>query len=181
MIRDTTLDFIPLATPLSLVAGAGISIPSPNIIDILGTGVGTPPQNIIGNRAIFGQDSGIGGKRPMIDVAIGTAPTTSTSATLNAAFQAAPDTGVSGGYLPGTWQTLEETGALTVAQLLANTVFMRFDWAAAFPASLVPRFYRLLFQIPSGADFTAGTIAYAITTMVRDDWSIKYATKNYNV
>jgi hypothetical protein len=181
MIRDIQLDFIPIGSPLSLVTATGAAVPSTNTIDILGTGVGTAPQNIIGNRTIFGEDAGIGGVRSMIDVVVGTAFATSDSATLNISFQSAPDTGSGGGYLPGTWQTLEETGPLTAAQLTANEIVMRFDWAAAFPPSQAPRFYRLLFTVLTATQFTAGTIAFAITTMVRDDWAIKYAAKNYTV
>lgn len=137
-------------------------------------------MNIIGTPTLFGEDSGIGGNKPMISINIGTALASGNSATLNVAFQGAPDTGVGGGYQPGTWQTFNETGAVTVAQGTAGTV-LRLEWPPAFPANLSPRFLRLLFQVPAATAFTAGTISSAIVTMVRDDQSNRYAARNYSV
>lgn len=186
MILDSQLSFVPVGAPLSLVGAAGASIPSTNVIDLLGQGVGTAPANIIGNAALFGTDVGVGGRvRPELNVVIGTAAVTANSATLDLALQAAPDTGAAGGYLPGTWQTLEESGPLTAAQLTAGQVIMRLPFPPAFPSSffggLRPRFLRLLAQVPSGTNFTAGTIASATVTMVRDDQTNKIATKNFIV
>lgn len=180
MIHDNLLDFVPIGTNLSLVAAAGVSVPSSNVIDILGSGVGTAPMNIIGNVTVFGEDSGIGGNVPNINIVIGTAVTTGDACTLNVAFQGAPDLGAGGGYQPGTWQTFNETGPMTAAQLTAGTV-IRLDWFPAFPPNEAPRYLRLLFQGPATLDFTAGTIASAIVTMVRDDWAAKYAAKNFSV
>lgn len=181
MILDSQLAFVPVGGNLSMVAGAGVSIPSTNVIDLLGQGVGTAPANIIGNATVFGSDVGIGGLRPQVEVLIGTALTTGSSATLNVAFQAAVDTGSGGGYQPGTWETLVETGPIAAANLTAGQVLARFDFPPAFPAGLNPRYLRLLFQIPSGEDFTAGTVSSAIVTMVRDDQANKYAARNYAV
>lgn len=180
MRSDAQLAFVPIGGNFSLVGGAGISIPLPGIIDLLGQGAGTPPANIIGNVTLFGTDVGIGGKRPELNVVIGTAFTTGTSATLNLALQGAPDLGTPT-FQPGTWQTLEETGALTAAQLTANQVIMRLPFPPAFPANLRPRYLRLYAQIPAAADFTAGTIASALVTLVRDDQGNKYAANNYVV
>ena len=181
MRSDALLAFVPIGGNLSLVAGAGIAIPSTNVIDLLGAGVGVAPPNIIGNVATFGTDMGIGGFRPEINAVVGTGLVTANAATLNAALQAAPDTGAGGGYLPGAWQTLAETGALTAAQLAANTVFMRFPWLPAFPANLQPRFLRLLFSPLAATNFTAGTVAAALVTFVRDDQANKFAAKNFTV
>lgn len=175
MITDALVNFVPIG---SAVAILGVAVPS-NVYDVLGSGVGTAPANIIGNRTLFGSDVGIGGVRPQLQVATGLAFVTAAGATLNCAMQGAPDTGAAGNYQPGAWQTLEETGALTAAQLAAATLFARFDWPPAFPANLNPRFYRLLFT-PSAA-FTAGTIANAIVTMVRDDQANKFAPRAYTV
>lgn len=180
MIRDSLLDFVPIGGNLSLVAAAGVNIQSQNTIDILGSGVGTAPMNIIGTTTVFGEDSGVGGIVPNINIVIGTAVTTADGCTLNVAFQGAPDLGVGGGYQPGTWQTFNETGPMTAAQLTAGTV-IRLDWFPAFPPNEQPRYLRLLFQVPAGEDFTAGTIASAIVTMVRDDQSNRYAARNYTV
>lgn len=181
MLIDALLAFIPPGTNQSMVAGAGISIPSVGLIDLLGQGVGTAPANIIGNATVFGSDQGIGGEKPLVQAVVGTAFVTATAATLNVAFQAAPDTGVGGGYQPGAWQTLVETGPLTAAQLTAGQILARFDFPPAFPANLSPRYLRLLFQVPAATDFTAGTIASAIITMARDDLANKFAAGNFTV
>ncbi len=179
MILDALLSFVPIGG-LSLVGGAGVSIPSTNVIDILGSGVGTPPANIIGlpYTGLFGEDSGIGNVRPFIQVNIGTAFTTGTAATLNVAFQGAPDTATT--YQPGTWVTYSETGPVAAATLTAGQ-WLRLDWSPTQIISLRPRYLRLLFQVPAATDFTAGTISSAIVTMTRDDYAIKYAPKNYLV
>lgn len=178
MILDALLNFVPIGTNLSIVGGA--AVPS-NVIDLLGTGSGTAPRNIIGNATLFGEDSGLGMNKPQVQCAVGTAFVTANGATLNAAFQAAPDTGVGSGYVPGAWQTLVETGPLTVAQLAAQTIFGRFDWPPVFPITLRPRYLRLLFTPLAGSTFTAGTVAYAIVTMVRDDYAEKNQPANYTL
>lgn len=179
MILDALTNFVPLGSPLSIVAGAGVAVAS-TPLDELGSGVGTAPQNIIGTRTLFGADLGVG-EKPLIDVTVGTAFTTATAATLQVALQGAPDTGAGGGYLPGAWTTLIETGLIPVTQLTANAIIARLELAMAVPPSALPRFLRLLFQTPSGASFTAGTISFAGLTMVRDDYSIAYAAKNFLV
>jgi hypothetical protein len=178
MLTDALLAFVPIGSPLSLVGGAGVALPSA-VIDLLGAGVGVAPPNIIGNATLFGTDAGIGLVRPQLNCVIGTAPTTSNAATLNLAFQAAPDT--AGTHQPGTWQTLVETGYMTIAQLAANTVFARFDFPPAFPANLNPRYLRLLAQPLTATNFTAGTISSALVVMARDDQSNKYQAANYVV
>ena len=182
MITDATVAFVPPGSPLSLVAAAGVYVPSPGVIDILGIGVGLAPTSIIGTvSATFGSDAGLGMDKPQIEVVIGTPPTTGNAATLNVALQGAPDTGLAGGYQPGTWQTLVETGPMTVAQLTAGTICARFDYPPAFPANLRPRYYRLLFQVPVATNFTAGTVAFATIALVRDDLGNFYAQNNYTV
>jgi hypothetical protein len=179
MILDATLAFVQLGAPLSLVGGAGVAIAS-NVIDELGSGVGTAPQNIIGTRTLFGADLGVG-EKPLIQVNIGTAFTTSNAATLQVAFQGAVDTGAAGGYLPGAWITLIQTGLIPVSQLTLNAVIARLEFAMAVPPSTLPRYLRLLFSPAAATNFTAGTITYAGPTMVRDDYSIAYASKNFVV
>lgn len=178
MLLDASLSLVPLGGNLSLVAGAGVSIPS-NILDILGQGVGQAPGNIIGNASLFGADIGVGGIRPELVVAIGVACTTANGATLNTALQAAADLGATGNYQPDTWHTIVETGAIAAASLTAGQIIARFPFLPVFPATLRPRFLRLLFQVPAAENFTAGTIAYAVPTMVRDD--IAWGTKNFTV
>lgn len=179
MMTDALAMFVPIGGNLSLVAGAGINVPSTLVYDILGLGVGVAPTNdIIGAVTVFGSDTGLGGMKAQVEAVIGTAPTTSNSATLNVAFQGAID---NGSAQPGTWNTFVETGPIAVANLTAGTVIARFDWPPAFPANLQPRFLRLLFQVPAATNFTAGTISSAIVTLVRDDYGIKFQPKNYVV
>ena len=175
MITDSLVNFIPLSTPLAITTG---DIPSTNVIDLLGTGAGTAPAGIIGNRTVFGMDVGIGGVRPQLEVLVTTGFTTSDAATLNIEFQAAID---NGSYQPGSWVTLVETGAIAVANLAAiGTKAARFDFPPAFPESLQPRFLRLLFSVGSGLTFTAGAVL-APVTMVRDDTANRYQPANYSV
>jgi hypothetical protein len=183
MFIDALLSFVPVGAPLSLVAGAGVDVPSTNVIDLLGLGVGVTPDQgnvIIGNPTVFGAPDamGVGGLRPELLVNVGTAFATGTAATLNVALQGAADDGTGN---PSTWQTFEETGELTAAQLTANQTIMRLPWVPPFPANLRPRFLRLLFQVPAATLFTAGTIANAVVVPCRDDQFNKYAAKNYSV
>jgi hypothetical protein len=180
MRSDALLAFVPIGSPLSIVLNAGQNVAS-QIIDLLGEGAGLAPTNIIGDQnATFGAPDamGVGGLRPELNVTIGTAGVGATS-TLNVALQAAADLG-SPTYQPSTWNTLAETGAIAVANLTANTVVARFPWLPPFPANLRPRYLRLLFSVAT-ANLTAGTIASAIVTTVRDDQFNKFAQKNFAV
>lgn len=178
MRTDALLSFVPYGAPLSIVGGSGELFTS-NVVDLLGAGVGVAPPNIIGNTTVFGEDPGIGTLRPEIAAVVGTAFATSDSATLNTMLQYAPDQGAAGGYQPGTWQTVAETGYLTAAQLTAQTYLARFPFLPAFPANANPRFLRLAFQVLASTAFTAGTIAYALVTTGRDDQANKYLPNNY--
>ena len=175
MRSDALLAFVPIGGNLSLVTGGANAVASTNVIDLMGVGVGVAPPNIIGNTALFGPDMGIGGFRPEIKCVLGTAFVGGTS--LNVALQAAPDTAVT--YQPGAWTTLAETGAMLTANLTAGQLVARFPWLPAFPANLSPRYLRMLFT-PVGT-YTAGTIASAIVTTVRDDQANKFAANNYKV
>lgn len=179
MIIDSLVSFVPYNVPLSLVGGAGVAIPS-NVIDLLGSGVGTPPQNIIGNRTLFGSDAGIGGIRPQLEVLVTTAFTTGNSATLNIQFQAAVDTGAGGGNQPGTWNTLSETGPIAVANLGLGAVLARWDFFASLPVNLQPRYLRLNFAPAAATNFTAGAVV-APVVLVRDDQANKFTPANYAV
>lgn len=178
MILDSQLNFVPIGGNLSLIAAAGVDIPSTNVIDLLGTGVGTPPAAIIGNASTFGMDPGIGGERVELNCVIGTALVSAGGGTVNTKLQYAADLGSGGNYQPDTWQTVAETGPKTAAELAAQTVFARFPWLPAAPANLRPRFVRLLFSVETAA-VTAGTVAAALVTPTRDDQANKNATNNY--
>lgn len=180
MLIDSLLTFLPSGAVQSLVAAAGATTQIGNPIDILGSGVGTAPANIIGNATVFGEDTGVGSYKPLIELVIGVAAVTGNAATLTIAFQGAPDTGAAGGYQPGTWQTLSATGALTAAQLTALQD-IRMDWPVSFPDNLDPRYLRLVAITPAGTNFTAGTISQAIVTNARDDQANKFQPRNFNV
>lgn len=189
MITDALCNFVPIGGNLSLVGGAGVAIRS-SVYDFLGLGAGVAPtERIIGNPTIFGQADGmgVGNQRPELNISIGTALVSAAGARLNVALQAAPDLGTPT-FQPGTWQTLAESGPITVAQGAANTVIFRCPWLPPFPRTLRPRFLSLLFS-PIATDlapatplaFTAGTIASAIVVMSRDDYFANQAAKNYSV
>lgn len=186
---DASLTFVPLGGNQSLVAGAGVDIASVNVIDLLGLGVGVTADSqnvVIGTPAgaLFGTDFGVGGDKQVIQINLGTTALTGTaSSTLNVALQMAPDDGTGN---PGTYQTIAETGEMTLAQLQALQVQatagpIRMDWPPNFPADLNPRFARLLFILPAGENFTAGEIYGAFITPVRDDTANKFARKNFVV
>jgi hypothetical protein len=186
MRLDAQLAFVPVGAPLSLVAAAGVAVPS-NIIDLMGSGVGTPIPNTFGAgdpSALWGADLGVGDHRLLIAMATGAAFTANAGTpTLNVQFQGAPDLGTPT-YQPGAWQTFMETGPITVAQLGAGVVIGQFDWAAAFPvteAGARPRFVRINFSVLAATSFATGTIAYAVPTTARDDWRAKFQNRNYTV
>lgn len=88
-------------------------------------------------------------------------------ATLDIAFQGAPD---NGSGLPGTYVTYSELRGLTIAQL--NTVALANGqvWPVALPAaprnidalgSTMPRFLRLNYTVTTGP-FTAGALGAAV-------------------
>lgn len=175
MLIDSLVSFVPIGSPINLSGGTAAS----NVVDLLGLGSGViPSERIIGQNGgtyYFGEDAGIGGIKPQVQVNLGTvAPAGGTS--LNIQFQGASDT--SNGN-PGTWTTYVETGVILLAALSANEIVARFDFPPSFPANAHPRFLRLNFVI--AGVFTAGTIASAIVTMDRDDYSIAYQAKNYVV
>jgi hypothetical protein len=176
MLQDIKLAFVPVGSPLAIT---NASVRSPQIYDIVGAGPGTPPANIIGNAATFGSDLGVA-MRMYINILVGAGFTTADAATLNVAFQGAQDTGLAGGFQPGAWQTFDETGVMTAAQLLPGTQ-VRLNWPTAFPASFQPRFISLLFQVPAGLAFTGGTISSALVSDGRDDNAQKYAARNFSV
>ena len=182
MITDAQLALIPVAAPLSIVAAAGVSVAS-NTLDLMGVGVGLPPPNIIGAVSTWGADFGVGGRRrPELEIAVGTAFATANFATLNLALQAAADPGAAGNWTPTTWNTIFESGAIAAANLTSGQTILRGPIQPVFPKTLRPRFLRLLAQIPSATNFTAGTLAFALWTWVRDDVASEFnAARNYVV
>lgn len=183
MITDALNNFLGLGANQSMVGALGTSIQIGNIIDLLGEGVGVAPTNvIIGNVTNFGAPDamGVGSFRPELNVSVGTAFVTATAATLEVVLQAAADLGTPT-YQPSAWNDLGTSGLISAANLTANQVIARLPWLPPFPPNLRPRYLRLLGRIPAATAFTAGTIASALVTLVRDDQFNKYAANNYKV
>ena len=182
MIFDALVTFVPIQTPLSIVGAASATFAS-QVYDMLGLGAGQAPTNIIGTKTVFGTDLGVGGKRPELNITIGTALAAAAGTTLKVALQAAID---NGSYEPGTWTDVDSEDNISLANGTAGAVIFRSPWIPTFPPGLMPRFLSLLFSpqlagaTPSG-DFTAGTISSALVTMVRDDYAARYANKNFTV
>ena len=96
MITDALLNLVPNGSPISLANLATGAAVASQVIDLLGSGVGTAPQNIIGTRTVFGETVGVDWLKPAIMIHVGTAFTTGSSCTLTVQFQGSVDSGVSG-------------------------------------------------------------------------------------
>ena len=132
------------------------STPS-TVIDLTG---GVALNIGVGTR--YGAEMGIGdGSVPKIAAIIGTALTTTNSATLNIQFQGSTDS--------STWTTYIESGALAAALLTANTFIARWDWPIRQIGASLPRYVRMNF-VPATGIFTTGTIFAGIVTD-RWDWT----------
>jgi hypothetical protein len=148
---------------------------SQGVIDLMGSGVGTPPPNYFGVQdAVFGEDIGIGTSSsgpPLIVCTIGTSFATANAATLTVQLQESVDSGPAGAppFSPNAWQTIAQTGALSAAQLLANTQIAAFVIPPRNPGQAFPRFFQLNYVVSAGTAFTAGTIAFAGVATGRDD------------
>lgn len=152
-------------TPQSLIVST--STASTNTIDVTGAGSGNAPSVVWGTSSTFGADMGIGGgeSRPHVRVQVTTTFATSNAATLNVALQSAPD---NGSNAPGTWTTCDETGAIAASALTAGTA-INLDFGPRAPGAALPRFYRLLYQLPGSTAFTAGAVVAGV--VLNNDFS----------
>jgi hypothetical protein len=175
---DALLSLIPTQAPLSLV---GLASVRSSILDFLGQGAGTQPQNIIGNTTLFGQPDamGVGHTRLELEIATGAAAFVGAGVSLNVQLQYAADLGTPT-FQPDTWTTAVETGAIVVGSLAANTLIFKNPLVPPPPGLNRPRFFSLNFVMTGGL-FTTGVINYALLTPSRDDLVQKYASKNYTV
>ena len=173
MLLDALLNFVPAGSALAV---QGTAVPSTNIIDILGTGVGTTPTAIFGTPTLFGAETGVGFRKPLIEIILGNAAWVS-GTSLTVAFQGAVDVATT--HAAGAWVTYSQSPTILTASLTANQV-IRMEWPTVFPFNTaMPRYLRLLFT-PAGT-FTVGTIAAAVVTMGRDDMSQAQAARNFVV
>lgn len=178
-INDALLGFVFDSAPLSLVAAAGVDVPT-NPIDLMGNGVGTTVTNIWGNSTLpFSPDArGVGDPVPLIDILIGTAAVNDTGTpTLTVELQGAPDDGAGGA---GTYETYRATGPIATANLTAGQR-IRMEFVPPFPLNDRPRFLRLNFAIPAGTNYSAGTIASAQVVTSRDDTFFTQQPRNYSL
>lgn len=110
------------------------------------------------NQTYFGEDLGVGkASTPRVVGSIGTAATTTNSATLNVALQGGPDPGT-GTVADIVFTTYIETGAMAASLLTANTRVFAFDLPRRRVAATMPRFYALSYILPAAVDFAAGTM-----------------------
>jgi hypothetical protein len=174
---DALIAFVPYGTPLAITTGTINS----GVVDLLGPGVGQPPQNIIGAAAVYGAADamGVGRMRMELAVATGNVAFSGGGTSINVQLQGAIDTGAGGGYAAGSWNTFAESGLILTAALGANQVIFRLPWLPPFPFNLRPRYLRLSFVV--AGTYTAGAIAYALPTEGRDDYSVANAAKNFVV
>ena len=100
---------------------------------------------------VFGEDLGRGNGigSPKIFCDVGTAMTSTNSATLNVQFQGSTDN--------STWTTYVETGAMAATRLTANTRIASFDWPPVPAGVSLPRYVRLNYVVATGV-FSTGTI-----------------------
>jgi len=108
-----------------------------------------------GTTITFGEDLGRGNGigSPMVVVDIGTAMTSTNSATLNVQFQGSTDA--------STWTTYIETGAIPAASLTANKRIATFAWPSVPSGAALPRYVRLNYVVATGV-FATGTIFAAV-------------------
>jgi hypothetical protein len=121
--------------------------PSANCIDI---------SNIATSALGRGLDFGIG--RDLLLYCLVTAAFTGSSSTLQVQLQYAPD---NGSGMPGTWQTVAQSVAYTLAQLAQGAELLRVDLPAMSPSSVTPKFIQMNYVV-GVANMTAGAIMSAV-------------------
>jgi hypothetical protein len=156
---------------LSNAQAVTVTAASTGVYDVAGLGVGVPVNNRIGVAGtVFGSDVGGGGplaSAPQIGAWVVTTFTAGGAATLQVQVQAAVDNG-SGGA--GTWDTIVESDAVPVANLLSGTPgapLISYTLPRRYQGQGFPRFYRLNYVVGTGP-MTAGAISAALLTGIDD-------------
>lgn len=154
--------FLDALVQLSTAQAITATAASTSIYDVTGAGSGNAPNMIGGvtssGNALIGFDIGAGDgfTIPEVYVDISTAFVSGGGATLTIQLQAAPD---NGSNAPGTYVTITQTAALTVAQLTASASF-QFQVPEVPPSTFgeaMPRFYRLNYVVATST-FSAGAL-----------------------
>lgn len=134
-----------------------VSTASTNVIDLEG---GVAMNIGVGTR--YGADLGRGDgvAIPKIACFIGTALTSTNSATLQVAFQGSTDS--------TTWDTYVQSGLITAANLTAGAKIAAWDWPQVPSQFSLPRYVRLYYQVATGV-FATGSIGLAGIVLQRAD------------
>lgn len=135
---------------------------STSIYDVTGAGSGNATNMISGvtssGAALIGVDIGAGDGfiRPSVFVDVSTAFVSAGGATLTVQLQAAPD---NGSNAPGTYVTIFQSAALTVAQLSSSgqVIFPVPPIPPTAFGEAMPRFYRLNYVVATST-FSAGAL-----------------------
>jgi len=164
---------------LSTNQAVTVTAPSTGVYDAAGLGVGVAVTNRIGVAGtVFGSDLGGGGplaSGPQLGAWVTTTFTAGGSATLRVQLQAAIDNG-SGS--PGTWDTIQQTDDIPVAQLVAGTPgrpLTSFTVPDRYLGQAFPRFYRVNYLVSTGP-MTAGAVSAALLTGIDD---VSFYPSNY--
>lgn len=137
---------------------------STSIYDVTGAGSGNAPNMIGGvtstGNALIGFDIGDGDgfAIPEVYVDVTTPFVSGGGATLTIQLQAAPD---NGSNAPGTYVTIFQSAALTVAQLTTTGSHVQFQVPEVPPTTFgeaMPRFYRLNYVVATST-FSAGALS----------------------
>lgn len=161
--------FLDATLTLSQNQAITVTAVSQGTIDFASLGLNQAVTNKFGIQSTsFGEDIGIGDgvSPPNILCIVGTAFTAGGAGTMTVQLQEAVDTTNTG--VPGTWNTIAQTDALSLAQLIAGQKIAEFTIPPRAPNQNFPRFFRLNYVVATGP-MMAGTIAYAGIITGRDD------------
>lgn len=162
--------YVDITSVLSSAQAVTVTAVSTAVYDTAGVGVGQPVGNRFGTATNFGQDVGGGGplvSGPQLVVSIPTTFTAGGAATLRVQLQAAIDTNNTG--TPGTWDTIQQTDDIPVANLVGNAArpLVSFTVPDRYPGQNFPRFYRLNYVVSTGPMLT-GAVNAALLTGIDD-------------
>ena len=140
--------------------------------DTAGLGIGVAVTNKFGASpgiaTSFGQDIGGGGPlatAPQLMVQIATTFSAGGGATMRVQLEAAVDTNNTG--VAGTWDIIQQTDDIPVADLVAGNYMARFTVPTRYIGQGFPRFYRVNYLVSTGP-MTAGAVNCFLATGIDD-------------